>query len=137
MVKISIAYAGELHCSATHGPSKRMLETDAPVDNNGKGESFSPTDLVATALGTCMATLMGIVAQRHDLELKGMTIEVGKEMSKDLPRRISRLSVDIHVPLPKSHDKREMLERAALTCPVHHSLHPDIEKPVCFHWQEK
>ena len=134
MVKISIAYTGELHCFATHGPSGKTLETDAPVDNNGKGESFSPTDLVATGLGTCMATLMGIVAQRHHIELKGMKVTVEKEMTQEAPRRIARLGVKIHVPLPGSHDKREILERAALTCPVHQSLHPDIEKPVNFYW---
>lgn len=135
MVKVSIEYTGELHCRATHGPSGCVIETDAPVDNHGKGESFSPTDLTAASLGACMSTVMGIVAQRHGIELKGMRVEVVKEMSKDTPRRIIRLPVEIWVPLPKSHEKREMLERAALTCPVHHSLHPDIEKPVTFHWQ--
>ncbi len=134
MVHISIEYTGDLHCQATHGPSGRKLETDAPVDNNGRGESFSPTDLTATSLGACMATVMGIMAQRHGIDLKGMKIEVRKEMTKDAPRRIARLEVEIHVPLPKTHEKRDMLERAALTCPVHHSLHPDIEKPVKFIW---
>lgn len=136
MVHISIAYAGELHCSATHAPSGRILETDAPVDNKGKGESFSPTDLVATGLGTCMATLMGIVAQRHGIELHGMNVEVDKEMSSDAPRRIAHLNVEIHMPLIGSHENREMLERAALTCPVYHSLHPEIKKTVNFHWLE-
>jgi putative redox protein len=132
MVKIAIEYQGGLHCSATHGPSGRQLETDAPVDNNGRGESFSPTDLVATGLGACMATLMGIYAQRHNIDLTGMRIEVEKQMSKDAPRRIARLTTHIWLPVAASPE----LERAALTCPVHHSLHPEIEKPVIFHWDE-
>ncbi|HVY12882.1 MAG TPA: OsmC family protein [Alphaproteobacteria bacterium] len=132
MVKIALEYTGGLHCVATHGPSGRKLETDAPVDNQGRGESFSPTDLVATGLGSCMATLMGIWANRHGVDLTGMRVEVIKEMSKDTPRRIARLATEIWVPVAKN----EALERAALTCPVHHSLHPDIEKPVTFHWAE-
>ena len=135
MVKISIRYTGDLHCAAVHGPSQSELATDAPVDNNGKGEAFSPTDLVATALGTCMATIMAIAAQRHGIELKGMTVSVTKEMSKDTPRRIVRLASEMHVPLPQDHPQREFLERAALGCPVHHSLHSEIEKPVNFVWE--
>lgn len=135
MVKVSIDYVGGLHCVATHGPSKSTLETDAPVDNNGKGERFSPTDLVGTALGTCMSTVMGIVAERNGIDLKGMHVDVVKEMSSDSPRRIRKLSVDIHIPLPADHPKRDLLERAALGCPVHHSLHPDVEKPINFHWK--
>ena len=134
MVKVSIRYEGGLRCAAQHGPSGQKVFTDAPVDNHGRGESFSPTDLVATALGGCMATIMGIVAQRHDLDLEGMEIEVTKEMSTDTPRRISRLSTTIFVPLPADHPKRTLLENGALTCPVHHSLHPDIDKPVTFDW---
>ena len=134
MVKISIRYEGGLRCEAAHGPSGQKLFTDAPVDNHGKGESFSPTDLVATALGSCMATIMGIVAERHQLDLAGMKIQVTKEMSKDAPRRIARLATVIDIPLPADHPDREILERAALTCPVHQSLHPDIEKPLEFRW---
>ena len=134
MVKISIRYEGGLRCEAVHGPSGQKLFTDAPVDNHGKGESFSPTDLVATALGSCMATIMGIVAERHKLDLTGMKIEVTKEMSQDTPRRIARLTTVIDVPLPPDHPDRELLERAALTCPVHQSLHPEIEKPLEFRW---
>ncbi len=137
MVRIAITYSGGLHCSAIHGPSGQCIQTDAPVDNQGKGECFSPTDLVATALGTCMSTIMGIVARRHGVNLDGMLVEVEKEMSTGAPRRIGRLAVDIHIPLPGSCPQREMLERAALTCPVHHSLHAEIEKPVRFHWVGK
>jgi uncharacterized OsmC-like protein len=136
MVKISIRYEGGLRCEAVHGPSGQKLFTDAPVDNHGKGESFSPTDLVATALGSCMATIMGIVAERHQLDLADMKIEVTKEMSKDTPRRIARLATVIDVPLPADHTDREILERAALTCPVHQSLHPEIEKPLEFRWSK-
>ena len=134
MVKISIAYHGNLRCEAVHGPSNNKLLTDAPVDNHGKGESFSPTDLVATALGTCMATVMGIYAQQHEIDLRGMTVTVGKEMTQVPVRRIARLTCEITMPLPDTHPRREALERAALTCPVHQSLHPDVEKPVTFTW---
>jgi putative redox protein len=134
MVQISIEYHGDLRCEATHGPSKNKLITDAPVDNHGKGESFSPTDLVATALGVCMATVMGIYAQRHDIDLRGMKVTVGKEMVQAPVRRIARLTCEITVPLPAVHPRREALERAALTCPVHQSLHPDVQKPVTFLW---
>ena len=135
MVNIFVPYTGDLYCAAMHGPSQTDLATDAPVDNNGKGESFSPTDLVATALGTCMATVMAIAAQRHGIELKGMTVSVTKEMSKDTPRRIARLASEMRIPLPQDHPQRQLLEAAALACPVHHSLHPEIEKPVNFVWQ--
>ncbi len=135
MVQISIRYTGELHCVATHEPSQSELATDAPVDNNGKGEAFSPTDLVATALGTCMATVLAIAAQRHNVELNGMRVSICKEMSKDTPRRIARLVSEIHLPLPENHPQRQLLEAAALGCPVHQSLHPQIEKPVKFVWE--
>ena len=134
MIQISIEYQGGLHCEAIHGPSQNKLTTDAPVDNQGKGESFSPTDLVATALGTCMATVMGIFAERHAIDLRGMKVTVGKEMAQVPVRRIARLTTEIVLPLPPTHPQREALERTALTCPVHHSLHPDVEKPVTFVW---
>lgn len=135
-VSISINYLGELRCEATHGPSQTKLLTDAPVDNCGKGESFSPTDLVATALGTCMATTMGIFAQRHEIDLRGLRVSVIKEMSTEPPRRIARLTTELHFALPHTHPQREALERAALTCPVHRSLHLDVESPVNFFWQD-
>jgi putative redox protein len=134
MVEIQLAYSGELRCSAVHGPSGKTLITDAPVDNHGKGESFSPTDLVATALGSCMMTVMGIVAERKQLNLSGMKVRVEKHMSADSPRRIVKLPVVIVMPLPSDHPERALLEAAALGCPVHHSLHADIEKPVSFEW---
>lgn len=135
MVHIEIEYQGGLRCQAKHGPSGMTLQTDAPVDNQGKGEAFSPTDLVATALGTCMMTVMGIFAARHGIDLAGTKISVTKEMTAVPVRRIAKITTEIRVPLPADHPQREALERAALTCPVHQSLHPDVEKPVRFEWQ--
>jgi uncharacterized OsmC-like protein len=134
-VSISISYEGDLRTKAVHGPSGAGILTDAPVDNHGKGEAFSPTDLVAGALGSCMATIIGIVAQRKNIDLTGLRIDVEKHMTTTPPRRIDRLEVDIHLPLPADHPDRALLENAALTCPVHHSLLAEIEKPVRFHWQ--
>ncbi len=134
MIEITIDYQGDLRCHAVHGPSKRDLVTDAPVDNHGKGESFSPTDLVATALGTCMATIIGIVAKRKNLDIGGMKVRVEKHMSADSPRRIVRLPVTIELPLPANHPERSLLVASAHGCPVAHSVHPDIDKPVTFVW---
>lgn len=134
MVRIDVAYEGELRCRAAHGPSGAEVLTDAPVDNHGRGQSFSPTDLVATALGTCMATIMGIVAERHDVDLTGMRITVVKEMVVEPTRRIGRLRTVIHVPAEPDERTRAVLERAALACPVHASLHPEMDKPVLFRW---
>src|SRR5215213_4203972 len=99
MVEITVAYEGQLRCVATHAPSKNTLLTDAPLDNMGKGESFSPTDLVATALATCVLTTMGIVAQRHNLDMSGATARVTKEMVTTPLRRIGRLALHVHVPI--------------------------------------
>ena len=134
MVKISISYTGGLHCDAVHGPSQAKIATDAPADNQGKGEAFSPTDLVATALGTCIATTMAIVAERQGVELNGMTVSVAKEMASD-PRRISRLTTEVRVPLPADHPQRELLEKSALGCPVHRSLAAEMERPTEFFWE--
>lgn len=134
MVEIKIDYDGGLTCSAHHGPSGARLQTDAPVDNHGRGASFSPTDLVATALGCCMATVMGIVAERKSLDLTGLKVRVEKHMSADTPRRIGRLVVEIEVPLPEDHPERRLLEATANGCPVHHSLHPDIEMDLRWRW---
>jgi uncharacterized OsmC-like protein len=134
-VRISVRYEGQLHCEAVHGPSGTKLATDAPVDNEGKGESFSPTDLVATAIAACMATIMGIVAKRHGIKLEGTLVETVKEMSTDSPRRIVGLKSKVTVPLPADHPQRKLLESAALGCPVHHSLDPRIDKSVDFVWK--
>jgi putative redox protein len=135
MVEINIQYEGDLHTSAEHGPSGVALETDAPVDNNGRGESFSPTDLVATALGTCMLTTMGIYARRNEIDLRGAHAHVEKEMVQRPLRRIGQLSVKITVPLAPDHSHRKALEDAALKCPVRQSVHPDIAIPVEFSWE--
>lgn len=134
MVEITATYEGTLRCSATHGPSGSIVETDAPVDNHGRGERYSPTDLVATALGTCMMTIMGIFSDRNGIDMTGTKVRVEKHMTPEPPRRISRLVVDIEVPLPEDHPQRRAIEKAAVTCPVHLSLHPDIEKAVVFAW---
>ena len=133
-VRIDFTYNGELRCSATHAPSQTVLLTDAPVDNQGKGESFSPTDLVATALGSCILTTMAIFAKRHDIELRGASATVHKEMISTPSRRIGKLTAEIRLPLPASHPMRETLERVGLTCPVHASLHPDLEQQIDFQW---
>ena len=135
MVNISVKYTGDLHCDAVHGPSKSNLATDAPIDNKGKGEAFSPTDLVATALATCMSTTMGIKGQELGVDLRGMTVSVQKEMSKDAPRRIVGLASEVHIPLPKNSPYREVLEQTALNCPVHKSLPAEINRPTKFFWE--
>lgn len=135
MVEVTVKYTGDLHCDAVHGPSQSTLSTDAPADNRGKGESFSPTDLVATALATCMSTTMGIAADDHGIDLSGLTVKVKKLMSKDAPRRIIGLPSEVHIPLSPSCPQRALLEKTALNCPVHKSLPPEIERPTTFFWE--
>ena len=134
MIAIQIEYEGDLHCKAVHDPSGTELSTDAPKDNQGRGESFSPTDMVATALGTCMLTVMGIMARTLGIDIAGATARVEKEMTSAPPRRIASLKVSIHVPHSLSPENKQKLERAAHTCPVHKSLHPDIQTPINFSW---
>lgn len=134
MVAIQFEYQGDLHCKAVHGPSGADLNTDAPKDNQGRGESFSPTDLVATALGTCMLTVMGILARTLDIDMAGTTATVEKEMTATPPRMIASLKVKIRVPQSVSPENQQKLERAAHTCPVHRSLHPDVQAPIEFTW---
>ncbi len=136
MVRIDLEYQGDLRCAATHGPSGTTLATDAPVDNQGRGESFSPTDLLATALGSCMLTIMGIVARRHGIDLIGAKCSVVKEMTATPPRRVAKLAVEFTIPAKVSVDDRQRLVNAAETCPVHRSLLPDIDMPITFHWGE-
>ena len=134
MVEINIAYEGELRCSAVHGPSSNVLQTDAPVDNNGRGETFSPTDLVATALGTCMLTIMGMLAERHGWDLSGAKVQVTKHMVADPKRRIGKLDVELRIPGEFDEKQRRALEKAALSCPVHESLGEGIEQVIRFDW---
>jgi len=135
MVKVDVEYTGDLHCEATHAPSQSKLATDAPADNKGKGEAFSPTDLVATALATCISTTMALKAEGLGVDLRGMKVSIGKEMSNDAPRRIVALPSEVHIPLPPESPHREVLEQTALNCPVHKSLPPEIKRPTKFFWE--
>ena len=132
-----IIYEGNLRTVATHLQSGTVIETDAPIDNQGKGERFSPTDLVATALGNCMLTIMGIKARDMQIDLKGTEIDITKNMVTN-PRRIGEIKVVINFPesLRADGKQRTIIERAALTCPVFESLHPDLKKDVHFNWND-
>lgn len=128
-----ITYLGELRTSCEHLQSGTVVLTDAPLDNHGKGEAFSPTDLVATSLGSCMMTIMAIKAQELGVELKDSTIDITKVMQSE-PRKISKIVADLHIPVHTSEKNQVILERVAMNCPVLLSLHPDIEKDITFHW---
>ena len=136
MVKMNVVYEGNLRCKLIHEQSGSVIQTDAPKDNMGKGELFSPTDLVAAALSSCMLTVMGIVANRHKINLNGARADVSKEMVTAPIRRIGTIHVDIHMPKGLSLEQRTMLENAAHTCPVHKSLHPDVQIPILFHYSD-
>jgi putative redox protein len=131
MVKSITTYLGEKHCSIMHEPSSAVIDTDAPKDNNGRGESFSPTDLVGAALASCILTTMAIVAERDNIVIKGSKAEVEKEMAAN-PRTIGALHVKITLPKAIPEDYRRKLEHIAHTCPVHRSLHPDMRKLIEF-----
>lgn len=133
MVKCKMTYVGGLRCELEHGPSGNQISTDAPVDNHGKGETFSPTDLMCSAMAACMATIMGIYAEEHGLDLRGATIEVGKIMNAS-PRRIARIETEICVPLPENNSHKEALSACVLGSPAMLSLHPDIEVPITWKW---
>jgi putative redox protein len=128
-------YEGHLRTQATHVASGTSIQTDAPVDNHGRGEAFSPTDLVGTALGTCILTTMAIVAERHKVDLVGSTVDVKKTMSQDAPRRIVQFDVDLYLPAALSESDRALMERVAHTCPVALSLNPEIRQEVRFIYQ--
>tara|TARA_B100001123_G_scaffold88579_1_gene101857 strand:- start:1645 stop:2049 length:405 start_codon:yes stop_codon:yes gene_type:complete len=131
MSEANIVYQNNLRTEAEHIASGEKIVTDAPVDNNGKGEAFSPTDLVAAALGSCMITIMAISANKYDIDVSGTNASVKKIMGSD-PRRISEISIDINMNKNIEEKDRKRLERAALACPVHKSLHPDLEKKIRF-----
>ncbi|MHA4810617.1 OsmC family protein [Flavitalea flava] len=133
----TVIYEGELRTVATHLQSGSVIETDAPVDNQGKGERFSPTDLVATALGSCMTTIMGLKARDMGVDLIGMKLSIQKHMKAD-PRRIGGIDVTFEFPetLQLEEKQQTILERAAHTCPVMYSIHPDIEVKVAFTWNK-
>ena len=132
----TITYEGSLRTIATHLQSGTVIETDAPLDNQGKAERFSPSDLVATALGSCMLTIMGIKARDMKIDLVDTKIEIEKIMKSD-PRRISGINITFSFPdeLQLGEKDRTILERAAHTCPVINSIHPDIEVKVMFNWE--
>ena len=134
MVQIDIEYQGGLRCEAIHAPSGRRLTTDAPTDNRGKGESFSPTDLVATALGTCILTILGITAEEHGWNIDGARARVVKHMVADPQRRIAELEMVISIPRDPGPEARAVLEQAAGTCPVCHSLGQAVGHPLRWKW---
>tara|TARA_B100001765_G_C19205259_1_gene207040 strand:+ start:98 stop:502 length:405 start_codon:yes stop_codon:yes gene_type:complete len=129
-----VIYLGDLRTECEHVKSGDKFITDAPTDNNGKGEAFSPTDTVATALASCMLTVMGIKAkQMEGVELKGSTAEVTKIMKAE-PRRIARVEIKLNLEGVQTEKEKKILENTAKTCPVLNSLHPDMEKEIVFNW---
>lgn len=135
MPTATVKYLGELRSEATHLQSGEKIITDAPTDNHGRGEAFSPTDLLSTSLACCMVSLMGIVANTHNIALGEINADVTKTMASD-PRRVSRIEIEMRFSGATYSDKQKtILERAAMTCPVFLSLHPDIEKDIRFVWE--
>jgi putative redox protein len=132
MIQIDISYQGELRCQAVHGPTGQTLTTDAPVATRGKGEHFSPTDLVAAALGTCILTIIAGLANRENIDLTGVKISVAKEMASAPQRHIGKLITRVTMPCTLTDQQKAKFERAAHLCPVHESLRPDIEMPIEF-----
>lgn len=129
-----ISYLGDLRTEATHLKSNKRVITDAPLDNNGKGEAFSPSDLLATSLGSCMITIMGIVAKRNNISIEGLTCKVSKIMTSN-PRRVSEIHIEFTMPKIKILDKeKKLLKEAALHCPVAKSMHPEIIQKVSFNY---
>ena len=128
-----VNYLGDLRTSAIHTSSAKNIITDAPIDNQGKGEAFSPTDTVASALASCLLTIMGIKARDLNIDIKNTTAEVAKIMASK-PRRISEIQITVN--FTKSYDQRikKILEKAALACPVSNSLHPDLKQNILFNW---
>lgn len=135
MVEIQVQYNGDLRCTATHGPSGSTLSTDAPTDNLGKGELFSPTDLVATALATCVVTTMGIVAKRKNFDFSRASARVEKHMVADPVRRIGELKLFLRIPGNWTEDQKKMLTHTANACPVKNSLHPDTKVTIELAWE--
>ena len=136
MPTVKTTYLGDLRTDSTHLQSGNKLITDAPTDNMGKGEAFSPTDLLATATGTCILTTMAIVAQRDGIELTNSEVEVSKIMTQTPPRRIARLEINLKMKstIVLSSEQIKKLENTAHKCPVSLSLHPDVEQVLVFEW---
>jgi len=133
MSTAEITYLGDLRTSAIHIRSGQEIITDAPLDNHGKGEAFSPTDLVSAAFVSCMITVMGIAAKTHQIDMSGLRATVVKHMASD-PRRISKLEVELFFDKTYTEHDRLILERTARTCPVALSLHPDLVQDFRFHY---
>ena len=133
MSDISIKYEGNLRTTATHLKSGSIISTDAPIDNKGKGEKFSPTDLFATALGSCMLTIMGITAQTYGFSIDGSNIEIDKKMGKN-PRRVSHIKIIININREFSDKEKQLLMNAARHCPVSKSIHSDIKEEIVFNF---
>lgn len=131
---MTIRYEGQLGTTATHGPSGTELKTDAPVDNAGRGLSFSPTDLLATSLATCALTTMAIVAARNGIPLDGSAGQVVKAMTTEGPRRVAALTVTLRLPANVAEADRPRLEAAGNACPVVRSLHPDVNIDITYDW---
>ncbi|MFN0255496.1 OsmC family protein [Pedobacter ureilyticus] len=132
MATSKITYTGDLRTTSVHLKSGKEIITDAPTDNQGKGEAFSPTDLLATSLGNCMLTIVGIAAKNHGFDIDGTTAEVTKVMAEN-PRRVSEIRINLQFPGNNYSDKdKAIIERSAKTCPVAHSLHPDIKQEITF-----
>lgn len=131
MVAIDITYDGNKKCTLTHQEGA-TIRTDAPKDIGGEASAFSPTDLVAAALGSCIITTMAMYAERHNLDLAGARVHVTKEMATDPVRRIGRLATTVTLPSSIPQDMRQTLERVGHQCPVHKSLHPDVDAPIEF-----
>lgn len=136
MVTFTVIYQGGLRCEAVHGPSSTVLVTDAPRDNHGQGASFSPTDLTATALATCICTTMAIQTRADGIVLDGIRAEVEKHMTSTAPRRIARLVVKLGMPAGIPLLSRIKLERIAHSCPVALSLHPDVVQEIGFNYPD-
>jgi putative redox protein len=131
-----VIYLGDLSTESTHISSGEKIITDAPVDNQGKGAAFSPTDIMSTSLANCMVTIMGIAARNHDINMDGTIAQVKKHMGTE-PRRV--IQIDIHLIMPKAHyttKEKKILEHAGRTCPVSFSLHPDLVQNISFEWSE-
>ena len=137
MATIETIYLGELRTEATHTLSGNKLITDAPLDNRGKGEAFSPSDLLATALGSCMLTIMGITAREQNIDINGTTCSITKIMASD-PRRVGEAQIIVNFPAGDYSEKdRAILKRAALTCPVAKSLHPELLQNIIFNFGDE
>lgn len=137
MVKMTVHYKGQLHCDLKHLPSGTVIHTDAPVDIGGKGEAFSPTDLLGASLASCIATTLALYAQRKGWDLSEMRLELEKSMTDTPSRRVGRLQVTLWIPHEFSQEERQLLEKVAHSCPVHKSLHPDVQVDLNFHWGVK